>query len=763
MWYSFGDSIRILRSRTIIKLRTRIFLFLFLAVVPAVALFQAWGTLGTWRSLSEASEFFFQRLATERAAELSSELSSAARSAVFLADALTETKRAGKPDRSYPQALFYRFLERNPGYFGVWAHFEPDAWDGKDAAFANTEGYDETGGYSPWVYREGEELISELAFWGEEYYEFPYYAEARAKGSAVVMEPYQDDDEAETLMTTISVPLFSADGSLFGVVGTDIGLDYLSGIVDGIVGGGTGWAALVSRQGTVLAHSNPELVLSTFKDTYGDETAQAILAMGDDEADGLSAASGADGEWSNPAAEVEPIHIPSADGTSEQLVLSVPVDIGGLDVWRLVVAISVSEITAPANAAAWNQAILAAILITLLLVSSIIVAAMITRPVTRLAQTFGRMAQGNFSEIIVSKRKDEIGALNAGCNAVGQSVSAIVHTLRESTAELEHDAQSLLDATGRTETSVTAISGRIAQMKELVSDEDERLKASSSALGQIIKEVKALASLADEQAQAISGSRTSVDTLASRISASAEAMDTMSHAFSGLTEASDAGSETIAQVRELSDDVLKKSESLSEASDVITSIAGQTNLLAMNAAIEAAHAGDAGKGFAVVADEIRKLAESTAERSGEIDRTLIDVKATIIAMRSQSGAAETSFSTMRDLIRDAGVLKERIRAAMADERSESVQVVSGLDTMSSLSERVRDGAAGIRKASMAIAGDVGNITDLSARVSALAGEVVAEADGLASVSAVLGEGAARNSEQAARAMTNASRFTIREA
>jgi len=391
------------------------------------------------------------------------------------------------------------------------------------------------------------------------------------------------------------------------------------------------------------------------------------------------------------------------------------------------------------------------------------VAAMITRPITELAQTFGRMAEGDFSGYIESRRKDEIGILNNGCNAVGESVSAIVRALRESTEELEKDAGSLLDATGRTETAVKGISGRIAERKALVSDEDARLKASSLAIGRIIGSVLDLSRLADEQGGAIQASRGSVETLASRISASAEAMDTMSKSFSGLVEASGAGSETIAQVRELSDDVLRKSESLSEASDVITSIAGQTNLLAMNAAIEAAHAGEAGKGFAVVADEIRKLAESTAERSGEIDRTLIDVKATIEAMRNRSGDAESSFAQMRELIQDAGVLEERIRGAMTDEREESMRVVAGLNTMSTLSERVRDGAGGIRESGGAIARDVGDITGLSSRVSALASEVVNESDSLSSVSALLSKGAARNNEQASRAKSNTERFTIREA
>ncbi|MDX9898419.1 MAG: methyl-accepting chemotaxis protein [Spirochaetia bacterium] len=742
------------------KLRTRIFLLLLISVIPAVLLFQAWGTFSTWRSLKDASSFFFQQLAADRASELGAELSSSAESVMLLADALVESRRAGHADRVFPQAIFKRFLERDTQCFAIWANFEPNAWDGADASYASTEGYDETGGFSPWLYRDEGDISTETVYWGQDDYEHDYYAEPKRVGKPVIVEPYQDEDESGTLMTTVSVPLFDQDGRFYGVVGIDIGLEQLNDLVNGITSGESSWAALVSSRGTVLAHSDPSYIMGSFADAYGEQNSQAILALADAASEAISAASGAGEDWGKTEESTAQSNEQTAEDGSQRYIVAVPVDIAGLDTWRLVVSVPHSDITTTADTTALNQILSVIILIALMLISSILVANTITRPIASMARTFGRMAEGDFSERVVSTRQDEIGALNIACNAVGESVSSIIHSLRDSTDEMQGYAKSLLEVTDVTESAVEKISVKISQVRTLISDEDDRLKQSSSALVKIIEAVRGLSSLADNQVEAIQKSHGAVDTLVSRIKASAEAMDTMSESFRSLNQASSDSAETIARVRELSEDTLKKSESLSEASDVITSIAGQTNLLAMNAAIEAAHAGEAGKGFAVVADEIRKLAESTAERSSEIDRTLADMKRTIKVMRDRSGEAEASFTGIKNLILNAGQLEESIRSAMNDEQKESILVVSGLDTLSSLSERVSNQSIMISDAGLAITGDVRSISELSSRISGIATEVVSETEGLGSVAIQLSKSAERNSEQASRARDNAGRFKV---
>jgi methyl-accepting chemotaxis protein len=750
------------------KILARILLYLFLAVLPVAVGFQVYSSFGTFTSLRDASLFYIQRLAVEKAQSLSEELGKSAFLALTAADSLSLVHDSGLAERGYPPRLLEAVMDRGTGLFAAWAFFEPNAWDHRDAAFRRNPDYGETGGFSPWVYRAEGGLKTEVAFWGEESYSSDYYALAREARRPVVLEPYPDDSDARTLMTTVAVPLIDPKGSFYGVVGVDLSLAKLSErITEGASTAKGGWVALISPKGAILGHSNPSLVSTAFESAEGARNAALILSP---EAGAGSAQDTID-TAAPPVAGgflerlVRPAKLPSfvstVSGTRCYATVA-DVDLAGLSTWRLVIAVPVAQAEKAADDALTLAIIMVALLVLLLGASSILVARSVSTPVKGIARAYGRMANGDFSGRIPARRKDELGDLARGYNEVGQAVSEILRSVRLSTQELEKEARDLMRATSETEESTARIAAATAELKELAARQDERVKTSSKGIQEISGDVLGLHAQVDEQWKAIGHSRESVEALVGRITASGHAMEGMQAAFDQLHAAAEGGTATVAGVRELSEDVLRKSGSLAEASDVIFAIAERTNLLAMNAAIEAAHAGEAGKGFAVVADEVRTLAESTAERSEEVQKTLSEVNEAVAAMRRRADEAESAFARMRGLIGDAGTLERTMRDSLAGEKEESDRVVGELDRMESISRRVRAGADLIRKASGSIGQGIADIEASGAELRALSGEVEAQAEGLNKVSSRLREGAVQNGELAARVKAHAARFVIAE-
>ncbi|MBP7096803.1 MAG: methyl-accepting chemotaxis protein, partial [Spirochaetia bacterium] len=613
-----------------------------------------------------------------------------------------------------------------------------------DAAFVDAEGYDETGGFSPWLYRdESGGIAEELLYWGEDYYEEDYFREAVRALRPVVLEPYLDDDYAETLMTTISVPLLDPYGTVYGVFGLDIDLATLSERLGAGEGAdvGSAWSALVSPEGMILGHTDPALVAKPFDEIEVDGAASLLEA-----ADALSSATAASGSWDRKVKVAEPVEFVSGLTGSRSYAAVATVDIAGIASWRLVTAVPVVLAEQAANQAANGMVATALALVLLLLGATLFTARTVTRPVTSVAMAFARMADGDFSRRLETTRRDEIGALIGGFNEVGASVSEIVRSVRSSVAELESGALDLARATGATEKTIGRIAATTTRLRELAEAQDERLRASAQAVVGIGDDADGLTSLVAEQSKALERSRGSIDAFSERLSSSGSMIAGMDEAFGELRKSSETGSATISGVRELSEDVLRKSGSLGEASEVIASIASQTNLLAMNAAIEAAHAGEAGKGFAVVADEIRKLAESTAERSKEIQAILTEVNEAVEAMRERSGDADTSFGHVRALIDRVGALESGIRETMVAESEEGRRLVVELERMGELSAQVKEGANGIRQANREVSESVSGLGRSSAVLRQLSAAVDRETEGLRAIATQLRAEADRTGE-----------------
>jgi methyl-accepting chemotaxis protein len=200
-----------------------------------------------------------------------------------------------------------------------------------------------------------------------------------------------------------------------------------------------------------------------------------------------------------------------------------------------------------------------------------------------------------------------------------------------------------------------------------------------------------------------------INSVSSSVKKMAESFETLSKTVTnGNTKLSDVND----RVRNIAD----QSQMLVEANSIISQIAGQTNLLAMNAAIEAAHAGEAGKGFSVVADEIRKLAETSSTQSKSINTELEGITASITQVVSSSADAQNAFGEIVSHISSTNKIITEIDNAMAEQESGSRQILQALEDMKAQANKVRDTSRFLQENVQQVNGEMENVSQISTTI-----------------------------------------------
>jgi methyl-accepting chemotaxis protein len=349
---------------------------------------------------------------------------------------------------------------------------------------------------------------------------------------------------------------------------------------------------------------------------------------------------------------------------------------------------------------------------------AITMAARLSRPIAHTAAKFAELAEGegDLTVRVAVTSKSEVGDLGRGFNGFMDKLRDIVAGAKKGQARLTEIGLELGRRVEATSEELSRIGGLVTLVRGEIQKETGSVGQASAAVSQIANNIDGLGRSIASQSAAVTQASSSIEEMVANIRAVSYSIERMSTQFEEVSAASEAGRSTQAESVEKIARIAERSHALLEANEVIAGIASQTNLLAMNAAIEAAHAGDAGRGFAVVADEIRKLAEQSTSQSKDIAADLGRVSDAIEVVRASSGLAVESFSAILGRSQGLGDEVRSIGASMSEQREGGRQVLDGLGRLRDITREIAQGSGEMARGNASILDQIQKLTDVNASV-----------------------------------------------
>jgi methyl-accepting chemotaxis protein len=287
---------------------------------------------------------------------------------------------------------------------------------------------------------------------------------------------------------------------------------------------------------------------------------------------------------------------------------------------------------------------------------------------------------------------DELGTItgmvNTFCEYLGDGIREIKAGQKELSVvgnRLQENASGMAD-------SITRISGTAENVLVKTQSQMESVKTSSQAVHRISDYIKSQEESIAVQSSSMSQASAAVEEMVGNISSIGSVTEKMAAQFETVGKASDEGSHIQKESGQRIHEMVEQSQALQEANKIIAAISAQTNLLAMNAAIEAAHAGEAGKGFSVVADEIRNLAVNASAESKKIGTELKQISKTIDLIVKDAEASSVAFVEVSNRINETEKLVIEVDNAIREQKTGAGQVMESLRVMNEITAKVSGGS-----------------------------------------------------------------------
>jgi len=304
---------------------------------------------------------------------------------------------------------------------------------------------------------------------------------------------------------------------------------------------------------------------------------------------------------------------------------------------------------------------------------------------------------------------DELGTIAGMVNLFSDHLSEGIHDIKTGKDNLIHVGNRLEENASGMAASVAQMSVATEHVLVKTKGQMDSVNTSSEAVQRISENIKALDESITVQTSSMNEASAAVEQMIGNITSISSVTEKMESQFKTVGESSDKGSaiqkESAGRIRT----IVEESQNLQDANKIIATIAAKTNLLSMNAAIEAAHAGEAGRGFAVVADEIRQLAINSTDESKKIGSELKQIVNTIAQIVKDSEASTNAFVDVTRRIDETGKLIHEVNNAIREQKIGASQVISSLRMMNEHTDKVTAGAKEIGQGSSIMLNEINTL------------------------------------------------------
>ena len=323
------------------------------------------------------------------------------------------------------------------------------------------------------------------------------------------------------------------------------------------------------------------------------------------------------------------------------------------------------------------------------------------------------IADGDLTRRIDSSTKDVLGKLADNFNRVIDSLKTILIEVGQAASKSSDTGEHLSIQVEETLSATTEISANIGSIKNQINTLNDEITNSSTAVEEILANVTNLSNQIENHASAVTQTSTAIEEMTASINSVSKIAGDKKAATDSLVEITNQGEQKVETTNEIIKEVSNSVDAMLEMISVINSITSQTDLLAMNAAIEAAHAGEFGKGFAVVADEIRKLAESTANNATQISGTLTELIDKINKALEYSSASGKAFVSINEEVKEVVNAFSEITASTDELALASKEMLTSVVSLRQISEEIRQGSGEMKLGAENINNSILSIKDIS--------------------------------------------------